>query len=69
MTIPFAEIKHIAWGDEAANENLKANEIIDFIARDFEAVTPSMRYHIQTATVKQHSFKGSKKNLPKRQYE
>lgn len=40
MTIPLDEIAHIAWGDEAANENLKAKGIVDFIVRDLEAVTP-----------------------------
>lgn len=40
MDIPFDEIEHIAWGDDAANENLKAEGVIDFIARDFEAVLP-----------------------------
>ena len=40
MTIPINEIEHIAWGEEAANENLKAKDIIDFIARDLEKVTP-----------------------------
>ncbi len=40
MVIPLAEIENIAWADEAANENLKAKGIIDFIARDFEEVTP-----------------------------
>lgn len=40
MLIPFEEIAHVEWGDKAANENLKAKDIIDFIARDFEGVTP-----------------------------
>lgn len=40
MVIPFDEISHIAWNKEAANENLKAKDTIDFIARDLEKVTP-----------------------------
>ena len=40
MTIPFDEIKHIAWGEEAAKENLKAKDVIDFIAQDLEEATP-----------------------------
>lgn len=40
MVIPFDKIEHIAWGEEAANENLKAKGTIDFIARDFEEVQP-----------------------------
>lgn len=40
MVIPFDEIEHVAWGNDAANENLKAKDTIDFIARDFEEVQP-----------------------------
>lgn len=40
MTIPLDEIKEIAWGDEAANENMKVTGIIDFMAKDLETVTP-----------------------------
>ncbi|KAA0955707.1 beta-carotene 15,15'-monooxygenase [Sporosarcina sp. ANT_H38] len=32
MVIPFDEIEHIAWGTDAANENLKAKDTIDFTA-------------------------------------
>lgn len=40
MVIPFDKISRIAWDEEAANENLKEKDIIDFIARDLEKVTP-----------------------------
>ncbi len=40
MVIPFDEIEHIAWGADAANENLKAKDTINFIAQDFEKIPP-----------------------------
>lgn len=40
MTIPFQEIDRIVWDEEASTFNLKDKQLIDFMARDFEGVTP-----------------------------
>lgn len=41
MIIPLKDIERIRWGKEAAEFNIKPDETISFIAKDFEDVPPN----------------------------